>query len=50
MEIVQSLTIFSGLYQKIDPKVREARRKKFFGRHRRKRDTNGIVLRNIMNF
>jgi len=29
----------SWLYQKIDPKVREARRKKFFGSGRRKRDT-----------
>merc|ERR1719397_1763207 len=28
----------SWLYQKIDPKVREARRKKFFGNGRRKRD------------
>jgi len=28
----------SWLYQKIDPKVREARRKKFFGSGRRKRD------------
>merc|ERR1719391_1199774 len=31
----------SWLYQKIDPKVREARRKKFFGSGRRKRDTTG---------
>ena len=28
-----------GLYQKIDPKVREARRKKFFGSGRRRRST-----------
>ena len=28
-----------GLYQKIDPKVREARRKKFFGSGRKKRST-----------
>ena len=42
--------IFSGLYQKIDPKVREARRKKFFGRHRRKRDTDNNIIKRIMNF
>ena len=34
-----TITVISGLYQKIDPKVREARRKKFFGSGRRKRDT-----------
>ena len=33
-----TITVISGLYQKIDPKVREARRKKFFGSGRRKRD------------
>ena len=34
-----TITVISGLYQKIDPKVREARRKKFFGSGRRKRET-----------
>ena len=33
-----TITVISGLYQKIDPKVRAARRKKFFGSGRRKRD------------
>ena len=31
----------AGLYQKVDPKVREARRKKYFGSGRRKRDAAG---------
>ena len=50
--IIWKITLFIclGLYQKIDPKVREARRKKFFGRHRRKRDTDNHVLKRIMNF
>ena len=39
---------FSGLFQKIDPKVREARRKKFFGRHRRKRNAMGNIFSHIM--
>ena len=33
-----------GLYQKIDPKVREARRKKFFGSGRRRRDASEDLL------
>ena len=33
--------LVAGLYQKVDPKVREARRKKFFGSGRRKRDAAG---------
>jgi len=33
-----------GLYQKIDPKVREARRKKFFGSGRRRRDVSEDLL------
>merc|ERR1711879_651300 len=38
----------SWLFQKIDPKVREARRKKFFGRHRRKRNAIGNIFSHIM--
>ena len=33
--------LVAGLYQKVDPKVREARRKKYFGSGRRKRDAAG---------
>ena len=33
--------LLAGLYQKVDPKVREARRKKYFGSGRRKRDAAG---------
>merc|ERR1712062_132136 len=38
----------SWLFQKIDPKVREARRKTFFGRHRRKRNAIGNIFSHIM--
>ena len=36
-----------GLYQKIDPKVREARRKKFFGSGRRRRSTGDEDFREV---
>ena len=41
------IKLYTGLYQKIDPKVRAARRKKFFGTGRKKRQIPDDILEKI---